>query len=120
MDPGKTGVFFFSLPDMPAPNLSPKQRQHLKALAHPLVPVVQLGAAGVSEAVVRQIREALQRHELIKVKLPKLDDAEARESMADELTEASQAASVQLLGRVLVLYSPRAKDLPGKPRIQLP
>ncbi|HVI03964.1 MAG TPA: ribosome assembly RNA-binding protein YhbY [Enhygromyxa sp.] len=105
---------------MPAPNLNPRQRQHLKALAHSLEPVVQLGAAGVSEAVIRQIVEALQRHELIKVKLPKLDDAEAREAMAEQLTTQSKAARVQLLGRVLVLYSPRAKDLPGKPRIQLP
>jgi RNA-binding protein len=105
---------------MPAPQLNPKQRQHLKALAHPLAPVVQLGAAGVSEAVVRQVREALQRHELIKVKLPKLDDAQAREAMAEELTTGTDAARVQLLGRVLVLYSRRAEDLPGKPRIQLP
>jgi RNA-binding protein len=105
---------------MPAPQLNPKQRQHLKALAHPLAPVVQLGAAGVSEAVVRQVREALQRHELIKVKLPKLDDAQAREAMAEELTTGADAARVQLLGRVLVLYSRRAEDLPGKPRIQLP
>jgi len=105
---------------MPAPNLNPRQRQHLKALAHSLEPVVQLGAAGVSEAVIRQTVEALQRHELIKVKLPKLDDAEAREAMAEQLTTQSKAARVQLLGRVLVLYSPRAKDLPGKPRIQLP
>lgn len=105
---------------MPAPNLNPRQRQHLKALAHPLEPVVQLGAAGVTEGVLRQIGEALQRHELIKVKLPKLDDADAREAIAEQLTSESQAARVQLLGRVLVLYSPRAKDLPGKPRIQLP
>ena len=105
---------------MPAPKLDPRQRQHLKALAHPLAPVVQVGAAGVSEAVLRQVGEALLRHELIKVKLPKLDDADARVEMATALTEASGAAQVQLLGRVLVLYLPRAKDLPGKPRIQLP
>jgi RNA-binding protein len=105
---------------MPAPNLTPRQRQHLKALAHSLDPVVQLGAAGVTEAVIRQLGEALHRHELIKVKLPKLDDAQAREDMAAQLTDASKAARVQLLGRVLVLYSPRSKDLPDKPRIQLP
>ncbi len=104
---------------MPAAELTPRQRQHLKALAHPLAPVVQVGAAGVSEAVLRQVGEALRRHELIKIKLPKLDDADAREAMAAELTAASDAAQVQLLGRVLVLYSPRAEDLPGKPRIQL-
>ena len=103
-----------------APTLSPRQRQHLKGLAHGLSPVVQLGAAGASEAVVRATREALARHELIKVKLPKLDDASAREAMAEALTKASSAARVQLLGRVLVLFSPRDRDLPGKPRIQLP
>jgi RNA-binding protein len=64
--------------------------------------------------------ETLRRHELIKVKLPKLDDASAREALAEALTLASGAALVQLLGRVLVLYTPRAKDLPGKPKIQLP
>ena len=103
-----------------APDLSPRQRQHLKSLAHGLSPVVQLGAAGASEAVVRATQEALIRHELIKVKLPKLDDAAAREAMAADLTQASGATRVQLLGRVLVLYSPRDRDLPGKPRIQLP
>jgi RNA-binding protein len=100
--------------------LTPRQRQHLKGLAHGLEPVVHVGAAGVSEAVIRVLGETLLRHELIKVKLPKLDDASAREALAEALTLASGAAQVQLLGRVLVLYTPRAKDLPGKPRIQLP
>jgi len=105
---------------MSIPNLSPRQRQHLKALAHPLSPVVQIGNAGVTEAVVRVVGETLARHELIKIKLPKLDDAQAREDMAEAITRASKAALVQLLGRVLVLYLPRGKDLPDKPRIQLP
>jgi RNA-binding protein len=100
-------------------DLTPKQRQKLKALAHGLAPVVQVGAAGVSDAVLTAVAEALYRHELIKVKLPKLDEAGERELMADELSEASKATQVQLLGRVLVLYQPRAKDLPGKPRIEL-
>jgi RNA-binding protein len=103
-----------------AVTLTPRQRQHLKGLAHALEPCVHVGAAGVSEAVVRVLGETLLRHELIKVKLPKLDDAGARETLAQEITVASKAALVQLLGRVLVLYTPRAKDLPGKPRIKLP
>jgi RNA-binding protein len=101
-------------------SLSPRQRQHLKGLAHDLSPVVQVGAAGVSDAVVAAMLETLRRHELIKVKLPKLEDASAREEMATALTAASGAAQVQLLGRVLVLYMPRREDLPGKPRIKLP
>jgi RNA-binding protein len=43
-------------------SLSPRQRQHLKALAHGLSPVVQVGAAGVSDAVVAAMHEALKRH----------------------------------------------------------
>jgi RNA-binding protein len=100
--------------------LSPRQRQYLKGLAHGLAPVVQVGAAGMSESVVAAVHEALRRHELIKVKLPKLGDAQAREQMAEALTQASGAVQVQLLGRVLVLYAARGEDLPDKPRIQLP
>ncbi len=106
---------------MPAPtSLTPRQRQHLKALAHPLEPIVQLGAAGVTEGVFGAIAEALQRHELIKVRLPKLDAADERETIAAEIVEGSGAELVALVGRVLVLYKRRNKDLPGKPRIQLP
>lgn len=101
-------------------SLTPKQRQHLKGLAHGLSPVVQVGAAGVTDAVVAAMKDALWRHELIKVKLPRLDNASARVEMGEALTEASGAAQVQLLGRVLVLYSPRGEDLPDKPRLKLP
>ena len=100
--------------------LTPRQRQHLKGLAHSLQPVVQLGGAGLTDAVVAAAREALRRHELIKVKLPKVDGAQEREELAAEVTARSGATMVQLLGRVLVLYLARDKDLPDKPRIQLP
>ena len=103
-----------------SPALSSAQRQHLRALAHPLAPVVQLGAAGLSEAVVTAIAEALRRHELIKVKLPKLDDAGGRRALADAIAERSAAHLVACIGRVVVLYRRRDKDLPGKPRIELP
>lgn len=101
-------------------SLTPKQRQHLKALAHGLSPVVQVGAAGVTEAVGSAVEEALWRHELIKVKLPKLDDEAAREEMAAAVTAVSGGELVQLIGRMVVLYRARGKDLPGKPRLKLP
>ena len=100
-------------------DLTPRQRQQLKGLAHGLKPVVQIGAAGVTEAVLSALAETLVRHELVKVKLPKLEAASEREAMASTLVEGSGAALVQLLGRVVVLYTPRDKDLPGKPRITL-
>ncbi len=50
-------------------NLSTKQKQHLKGLAHSLKPVVLMGANGLTEAVLAEIEIALNHHELIKVKL---------------------------------------------------
>ncbi|STW81867.1 RNA-binding protein YhbY [Klebsiella pneumoniae] len=49
-------------------NLSTKQKQHLKGLAHPLKPVVMLGNNGLTEGVLAEIEQALGHHELIKVK----------------------------------------------------
>ena len=59
--------------------LSNKQKQFLKGLAHPLKPVVQLGGNGLTEGVLAEIDNALNHHELIKVKVPSDD----REEKAD-------------------------------------
>jgi RNA-binding protein len=101
-------------------DLTSHQRQHLKALAHPLRPLVQIGNAGITEGVFGAIADALERHELIKVQLPKLDAASEREGMAKQLVEGSGAHLVQVVGRMVVLYLRRKKDVPGKPRIELP
>ncbi len=99
--------------------LSPKQRKHLAGLAHGLSPVVQVGAAGISEGVLEALAVALAHHELIKVKLPKTESADARHQLASELAERGGATLVKLLGRVAILYLARDRDLPGKPRIKL-
>lgn len=41
-------------------NLSTKQKQHLKGLAHPLKPVVLLGSNGLTEGVLAEIEQALE------------------------------------------------------------
>ena len=100
------------------PSLSPSQRQKLKAMAHSMQPIVQLGAAGLSASVVAQLDEALERHELIKTKLGK--SFEGDRAMLEERMGASVGAAViQSIGRVIVLYRPRKKDLRGKPRIKV-
>jgi RNA-binding protein len=94
--------------------LTTAQRKHLKALAHARKPVVQLGNAGVTEAVLRELDRALERHELLKVRLPAVERSE-RSAMAQSLREASGAELVQEIGRVAVLYRPARK-----PRLTLP
>jgi len=49
--------------------LTPKQRQFLKALAHPLAAVVRVGKGGITPAVVAETKRSLDAHELIKIRI---------------------------------------------------
>ena len=92
-------------------SLTPRQRGALKARAHALEPVVQLGQAGASDAVVAEVDRALTVHGLIKVRLGGAD-RESRDELADSLCDRTGAAAVQQVGRVLVLWRPRPDDEP--------
>jgi len=94
--------------------LTPKERQALKALAHGLKPVVLLGSAGLSPAVVKEIDRALLAHELIKVKVPG-DDRTEREELFASLAESLSAARVQGIGKLLVLFRPAPEDVEQAP-----
>ncbi|HEX5638717.1 MAG TPA: ribosome assembly RNA-binding protein YhbY [Burkholderiaceae bacterium] len=98
--------------------LTPKERQALKALAHGLKPVVLLGSAGLSPAVVKEIDRALVAHELIKVKVP-VDDRTEREEIFASVAESLSAARVQAIGKLLVLFRPapeQEETPPAAPR----
>lgn len=94
--------------------LSTEQRKFLKAQAHDLKPVVMIGAQGLSEAVVQEAERAIAAHELIKVRVLG-DDRDAREAYLAQLCQALDAAPVQHIGKLLLLYRPAAK-----PKLQLP
>jgi len=95
--------------------LTPKERQALKALAHGLKPVVLLGSAGLSPAVVKEIDRALLAHELIKVKVPG-DDRSEREELFASLAESLSAARVQAIGKLLVLFRPAPEEEDQAPK----
>jgi RNA-binding protein len=95
--------------------LTEKQRRRLKGLAHPLKPVILMGTAGLTPAVVAETARALLVHELIKVRLPGLD-REARDLALVQLAEQTHSAMVTRIGHVAVLYRPH----PQIPRIVLP
>ena len=96
---------------MPTP-LRPRQRQQLKARAHSLQPIVQIGQSGASDAVVAEVDRALTAHGLIKVKLA--GDRDERAALADVLSERTDASIVQQVGRIVVLWRPRPDDAPLK------
>ena len=90
---------------MPVP-LTPRDRQQLKARAHALEPVVQVGQHGVTEQLAKELDRALTAHQLIKVKVTAADRG-AREALCDEIAAKTDAAEVQRVGKVLVLWRPR-------------
>lgn len=98
----------------PAP-LTGKQRNFLRALAHPLKPVVQIGHGGLTAAVLGAIDSALATHELIKVRITGQEEADAAE-LALEIAAGTRSTVAQVIGKTLVVYRARKKD----PAIILP
>lgn len=95
--------------------LTSAQNRFLRGIAHDLKALLQIGGKGVSPAFLAELDEVLERHELVKVKVA-AEDREARDTLIEELIQASGAALVQRIGHVAVLYRP-AKE---KRQIVLP
>ncbi|MCE3269316.1 MAG: yhbY [Burkholderiales bacterium] len=83
--------------------LSVKQRQYLKGLAHDLNPVVMIGDKGLTDAVIKEVITSLNAHEIIKIRVLG-DDRKLRTSMIDDLCQKTNASLVQHIGKLLVLY----------------
>ena len=83
--------------------LSSAERKALKAKAHKLEPVVQIGAKGLTDEVLAEVERALEAHELIKVRAGGLERAE-RDAALATLVERTGAQEVQQVGKVFVLY----------------
>lgn len=89
--------------------LSASERSALKARAHALEPVVLVGDAGLSPAVVQEIDRSLTAHELIKIRVAG-DDRDTRSSILQQICELLGASPVQHIGKTLVIYRPRPED----------
>ena len=86
-------------------DISSEQRRALRARAHALNPVVVISQNGLSEAVLREIAHSLDSHELIKIRVFN-DDREERENFLKTICDQLDAAPVQHIGKVLVVYRP--------------
>ena len=89
--------------------LSGKQRSFLRALAHPLKPVVQIGHGGLTAAVLTAIDGALHIHELIKVRVTGNEELSAAD-LALEIEQRTRSHVAQVIGKTLVVYRGRKKD----------
>ena len=93
--------------------LTPAERRALRARAHALHPVVMIGEAGLTPAVLKEVDIALKSHELIKIRVLG-DDRDRRASLIGEICSALDAAPVQSIGKILVVFRPRPE--PAEPR----
>jgi len=97
-------------------DLTGAQKKHLRGLAHHLKPMVQVGKNGVTDSVLELIGQALDDHELIKVRLA--DPQGRKKELAEEIAERSGSVQVGLVGKVVTLY--RRQPDPEKRKIEIP
>ena len=95
---------------MPAIQLTPAQRKVHRADAHHLDPVVMVGNDGLTAAVVKEADHALNAHGLIKVRVLG-DDRVAREAMFQDLANQLNAAPIQHIGKLFVLWRPMPEKI---------
>jgi RNA-binding protein len=97
------------------PDLTSKQRAHLRGLAHSLKPAAHVGKEGVTESAADALRQTFEARELVKVRVLEAAPEDVR-ATAHALAERTGAAVVQTVGRTAVLYRPD----PEAPTIRLP
>ncbi len=84
-------------------SLSGKQKNYLRGLAHNINPIITIGNNGLSEAVLSELENALDHHELLKIKLP-ASDKTLRTSLVATICVKTNSTPVQMIGRVSVVY----------------
>ena len=93
------------------------QRRELRARAHGLNPVVSIAENGLTEAVLKEIDVCLKAHELIKIRVYG-DSRDDRLAYYEQICHELDAAQVQHIGKLLVVYRPVPADTaavnPGK------
>jgi putative YhbY family RNA-binding protein len=98
---------------MPAIELTPAQPKEHRAAAHHLDPVVAIGGDGLTPAVLKEADAALKSHGLIKVRVF-ADERATREALLIRLAHDLDAAPIQHIGKLLVLWRP----VPDKPKAE--
>ncbi|WP_078379624.1 ribosome assembly RNA-binding protein YhbY [Sutcliffiella halmapala] len=95
--------------------LTGKQKRFLRSKAHHLDPIFQVGKGGVNDNMTKQISEALEVRELLKVSI--LQNCEDdRTVVAQELVKGTKAKLVQVIGNTIVLY----KESKENKQLELP
>ena len=94
------------------------QRKYLKGLAHGLKPVVFVGQKGITPEVTKAIDEALNKHELIKIKFIDFKEKSLKEEIAGAIEKETASEQVGMIGHMAIFF--RQQKDPEKRKISLP
>lgn len=95
--------------------MTSKQRAYLRGLANTIESIFQVGKSGISENLIRQLDDALEARELIKISVLETAPDTAKE-LGNKLAELTNSTLIQVIGSKITLYRARKKDS----RIKLP
>ncbi|MFL0267801.1 YhbY family RNA-binding protein [Candidatus Clostridium radicumherbarum] len=95
--------------------ITSKQRSFLRSLSNGLEPLFQIGKGGIEEAFLKQLKDALEARELIKIKVLSNSGYDTREA-SDIICNEIGCEGIQAIGSKIVLYKKSEK----KPKIELP
>ncbi|WP_078428870.1 ribosome assembly RNA-binding protein YhbY [Alkalihalobacterium alkalinitrilicum] len=95
--------------------LTGKQKRFLRSKAHHLTPIFQVGKGGVNDNMIKQIEDALEARELLKISVLQNCD-EDKDEVASTLSKGTRAELVQVIGNTIVLY----KESKENKQLELP
>lgn len=95
--------------------LTGKQKRFLRSKAHHLNPIFQVGKGGVNDNMIKQVNEALEARELMKISILQNCD-EDKNVVAEQLAKGTKSELVQLIGHTIILY----KESRENKQIKLP
>jgi len=82
------------------------QAKYLRGIAHGLKPVVFIGQKGLTDAMIRSTEEALDSHELIKIKFIDYKEKKQKTEIARALEGRTGSHLAGLIGHIAILYRP--------------
>jgi len=94
------------------------QKKYLRGLAHKMKPVVLIGQKGLTGELIKSADQALERHELIKIKFHEFKEKEQKAEISEELRKKTMAEIAGTIGHIAILY--RGQKDPEKKKIFLP
>ena len=94
------------------------QKKYLRGLAHNLKPVVLIGQKGLTDELIKSADQALDKHELIKIKFNEFKEKSQKAEITEELCKNIRAEIAGTIGHIAILY--REQEDPEKKKIFLP